>query len=92
MLDQIKKALRISHTLLDDDITNTIEIACAECVRAGIPIEIMTNYNDPLVASLIKTYCLYYYADRSDADRYFTSFQYQLDNVRKSHTYLEGVE
>lgn len=90
MLEQIKTALRINHSALDDDIMATIEVARADAIRAGVPSVIMSDESNPLVASVIRTYCLYAYAEKDNADRYFNSYQYQLDNLRKST--LEGVE
>lgn len=92
MLEQVKTALRISHNVLDDDINMTIETACTECIRAGVPVEVMSDYSNPLVTSVIKTYCMYAYADKDNAERYFNSFTYQLDNLRKSLTYIEEVK
>lgn len=90
MLEQVKTALRISHSALDDDIMATIEVARADAIRAGVPSVIMADESNPLVASVIRTYCLYAYAEKDNADRYFNSYQYQLDNLRKST--LEGVD
>lgn len=92
MLDIVKKALRINHNALDDDIQMNIETACTEAIRAGVPVEVMTDYDNPLVCSIVKTYCLYAYADKDNAQRYFDSFNYQLDNLRKSKSILGEAE
>lgn len=91
MLEKIKTALRISHDALDSDITETIMEARADAIRSGVPAEVMNNESEPLVVSVIKTYCLYVYGDKDSSARYWESYQYQLDNLRKSLTYLEGV-
>ena len=36
MLDKVKLALRISHDLLDGDITDPIEVARAQRIRSGV--------------------------------------------------------
>lgn len=94
MLNTVKKALRINHNALDDDILMNIETACTDAVRAGVPVEVMTDYTNPLVCSLIKTYCLYAYADKDNSQRYYDSYTYQLENLRKSRSLLVlgGVE
>ncbi len=84
MLDKVKLKLRISHTLLDKDIKDTIEEARAELIRSGIS-EKYAKSSHPLVESAIKTYCLYVYAnDDKKTQGYFESWQYQMDNIRKS--------
>lgn len=91
MLDKVKKALRISHDVLNDDINDTISTARAEMIRSGVQKEV-ANSRDTLVEMAIKTYCLYRYAsDEKTAQGYLQSWQYQLDNLRKSKTYMEGV-
>lgn len=91
MLDKVKLALRINHNTLDSDILATIEVARADAIRSGVPSEVMNNEEEPLVASLIKTYCLYMYSEKEDSEKYYQSYLFQLDNLRKSLTYLEGV-
>lgn len=84
MLDKIKIALRISHNYLDDDIEDTINAAKAEMIRAGVDPDVANSEHD-LVVMAVKTYCLYVYAsDKNLADGFFNSWQYQLDNIRKS--------
>lgn len=84
MLDKVKLALRISHDLLDGDINDTIEVARAEMIRSGVS-KGYANSNHPLVENAIKTYCLYVYSnDDKKTQGYFDSWQYQLDNIRKS--------
>lgn len=91
MLEKVKLALRINHNTLDSDILATIEVARADAIRSGVPSEVMNNEEEPLVASLIKTYCLYMYSEKEDSEKYYQSYLFQLDNLRKSLTYLEGV-
>ena len=93
MLDKVKRALRISHSLLDDDITETINAARAEMIRSGVAEAKAKDDNDSLIVSAVKTYCLYTYAnDTKMQDGYFKSWQYQLDCVRKSTGYAERIE
>ena len=93
MLEKVKLALRISHNLLDSDIQGTIDTARAELIRSGVSEE-KANGNDVLVESAIKTYCLFVYTnDDKRAQGFFESWQYQLDNLRKSGEYnAEGSD
>lgn len=84
MLNKVKLALRISHTLLDTDIEETIAQARAEMVRAGVVSDVAESDN-LLIEGAIKTYCLMHYANDSKmADGYARSWEYQLENLRKS--------
>lgn len=84
MLSKVKTALRITHTFLDSDIEDTIAQARSEMERAGVSTKLAQG-DDILVEGAIKTFCLYKYAeDTKLADGYFTSWEYQLDNIRKS--------
>lgn len=84
MLDKVKLSLRISHNLLDSDIEDTIGTARAELIRVGVP-ESKANGDDLLVEEAIKTYCkAVYSSDEKRAEGFFNSWQYQLDNLRKS--------
>lgn len=84
MLDKVKLALRITHTYLDSDITETIAQARAEMVRAGVQSGVAESDN-LLVEGAIKTFCLMHYSNDSKmADGYARSWEYQLDNLRKS--------
>lgn len=83
MLEKVKLALRITHTLLDSDIEDTINTARAELIRSGVPVEV-ANSNEDIVEMAIKTYCLFIYSDEKKQDGYFNSWLYQMDNLRKS--------
>lgn len=84
MLAKVKLALRITHTFLDADITDTIKVARQEMIRSGISAEI-ANSELEIIENAIKTFCLYVYANDSKmTEGYFHSWEYQLDNIRKS--------
>lgn len=83
MLEKVKIALRIAHTHLDSEIEDNIALARAEMHRAGVPYHV-ANGSSKLVEGAIKTFCLYKFANSKEADGYFKSWEYQLDNIRKS--------
>lgn len=84
MLNEVKLALRISHNLLDSDIQSTIDTARAELIRSGVS-EVHANGDNVLIKSAIKTYCLFVHSnDEKKTQGFFDSWQYQLDNLRKS--------
>lgn len=84
--DKVKLALRISHNLLDGEITDVIASARAELKRAGVNSE-KADSDDEIIETAIKTYALAYYSsDVKDAARYQESFKYQCDCLRKSNS------
>lgn len=84
MLELIKLALRISTDKLDTEITMLIASAQAEMVRAGVPADVASDESNVLITQAIKTYCMYQLTDEINIqEKYFESFQYQLDNLRK---------
>ena len=92
MLNKVKLALRISHNLLDSDIQESIDVARAELIRSGVSKD-KAESEDVLVQSAIKTYCMFVYTnDDKRAQGFFESWQYQLDNLRKSIEYTEGSD
>lgn len=90
MLNKVKLALRISHEFLDSDIQDTIDSARAEMVRSGIVKNKAYSEEDTLILNAIKTYCLANYcSDEKKADGYRTSWEYQLECLRKSIGYMK---
>ena len=84
IVDKVKLALRISHNLLDGEITDVIASARQELIRAGVDSEV-ANSDREIVQTAIKTYALQYYAsDVKEAERFGESFGYQCDCLRKS--------
>lgn len=89
MLEKVKLALRISHNLLDSDIEDTIKSARAEMIRSGISESKANDEEDSLIISAIKTYCLFVYSsDNSRVEGFRQSWEYQLENLRKSLGYM----
>jgi len=83
--DKVKLALRISHNLLDAEISDVIASARLELKRAGVSSD-KADGDDEDVETAIRTYALCYYSsDVKDSDRYNESFIYQCDCLRKSY-------
>ena len=81
--EKVKLALRISHNYLDDEISDVIMSCKQEMIRVGVTEEI-ANSGLEVVETAIKTYALAYYSEPSVKEKYMESFNYQLDNIRKS--------
>ena len=59
-LTKIKNNLRISHTVLDDDLTDTISACLADLRVCGV---FDPQTDDPLILNAIKLYCRAEYTD-----------------------------
>lgn len=72
ILAKIKTSLRISHTALDDDLTDTIAAAAADLRVCGVQVQEMLDGNlDPLLLNAVKLYCkASYTGDPDKAARY----------------------
>lgn len=92
MLEKVKLALRISHTQLDDEIEEVISEARADLIRSGVSPVKAQSEADPLICATIKSYVLSKLSsDPKVREGYFTSYLYQMDNLRKSKTYMAEV-
>ena len=91
IFQKVKLALRISHSLLDSEITDVIKSARLEMIRAGVD-QTVANGSSELVETAIKTYALSYFAGNlGDGEKYMESFKYQLDCIRKSENVGGGA-
>ena len=59
MLNKVKTYLRISHSALDDDLTDTINACLQDLKIYGV----RTDDADPLILNAVKLYCKAEYTD-----------------------------
>lgn len=71
MLEKIKKALRISHNHLDDEITDLIDSCLLDLNISGVRI---INENDPLIIQAVKVYCKAFMSE-DNLERYTESYR-----------------
>lgn len=87
-LERVKLALRISHDMLDSEINDNISAARLELKRVGVSDSFADSETDMLIVNAVKTYCLMRMAKSiADAEGYARSWEYQLDNLRKTNSY-----
>ena len=67
MLDKIKLSLRISHTMLDEDIERNINACILDLKRVGIN---NTDFNNPLIFKAVELYCKWNYDFGNKGERY----------------------
>ena len=81
-VEVIKKAARISHNQLDNELQRLEDYACAELVRAGVPSSSIVETDD-LIQNAVVTRVLMEITTDKAYDRAKESWEYQLDNLRK---------
>ena len=60
MLNKVKTSLRISHNVLDDDLTDTIEACLQDLDVCGVQDPYV---GDPLILNAVKLFCKAAYTD-----------------------------
>lgn len=88
ILDDVKKALRITNNAFDDEVTDLIEAGKSDLRLAGILFEDETVEMElnPLIKQAIKTYCKANFGfDNPDAERLQESYK-----MLKRHLCLAG--
>jgi hypothetical protein len=89
LLDDVKLALRISHSKLDGEIADYIASAKEDMIRAGASECFVNASNSGLITTAIKTYVLARMVDSPDmAEKYQQAYEYQLDSIRKSESFF----
>ncbi|MDM5155848.1 head-tail connector protein [Bacillus sp. DX1.1] len=86
MLGDVKKALRISHDALDDEITDLIEAGRHDLMLSGVSSLKTNDDTDPLIKRAIITYVkANFIPDAKEAERFQSSY-----NMLKNHLTLAG--
>ena len=77
LIDDVKKALRITSLAFDTEVTDLINAAKADLTLSGVDTLVET---DPLIKRAIITYCKAYFGyDNPDSDRLALAY----DSLRK---------
>lgn len=65
LLSKVKKSIRITHTVLDDDILDNIAACVADLRGCGVSVTKLdtTKELDPLILNAVKLYCRQEYTD-----------------------------
>ncbi|MCI0767866.1 head-tail connector protein [Bacillus sp. TL12] len=86
MLDVVKKALRVSHNALDDEISDLIEAARHDLMLSGVASTKVNVDTDPLIKRAIITYVkANFIPDAKEAERFQLSY-----NMLRNHLTLAG--
>ena len=88
--EAVRKRLRITHTSIDDQLTNDISAAKAELKRVGISSTAVEASADPLIDKAIMAYCMWV---ESSNDKMAAGYEAMWDNwrdeLRKTNEYRD---
>ncbi|PER41730.1 DNA-packaging protein [Bacillus thuringiensis] len=86
MIDVVKKAVRISHNALDDELEDLIEASRYDLNLSGVSHLKANDDTDPLIKRAIITYVkANFISDAKEAERFLASY-----NMLKNHLTLAG--
>lgn len=92
LLDDIKKSLRISHDVLNDEISDLIEEARADLILSGVSsviVEAEPNV-DPLIKRAIKLYAkIDFEEDKDKSEKYQRSYDLLKQHLSLSTDYSD---
>lgn len=94
LVNDIKKALRIAHNRLDDDIQQHISACLDDMRRLGIavPDNDTDVESNSLLLSAVKLYCMAQYDFLSKGDQYKKGYESLRDVLSMSSGYKESDE
>lgn len=93
MLADVKKALRVTTTDLDSDITILINAAVADLKLVGVDgTTVITESTDPLVQRAIITFCRANFGQPDDYDKMKASYDEQKAQLWMATNYTDYAE
>ena len=92
LLSKIKTSIRIKHTALDEDVTDTIAACLADLRVCGVHASMLDPSKglDPLVLNAVKLYCKAEYTDDpAKAARYMSGYDGLKSCLMMAEEYIE---
>ena len=86
MLEQIKLALRITHSALDDDIQRNIDSALLDLSRVGVN----PNPDNTLVIKACELYCKMQYDFDGKGEQFSVHYEKLRDSLSRAEEYREA--
>ncbi|RSL32664.1 DNA-packaging protein [Salibacterium salarium] len=92
MLESVKKALRISNNVFDDEVQGLIDAAKMDLEQSGVDPEVI-NEDDPLIKRAVTVYCKAEFGyDNPDAGRFRDSYESLKNHLSLAGDYHASVE
>ena len=92
MLKKIKLSMRISHAMLDTDITSNIAACMLDLQRVGISkAKAIDGSKDALICKAAELYCKWQYDFNAKGEQYKQAYENLRDSLSLCEDYAEGV-
>ena len=88
-LEMVKRALRITAAVFDDELSALIEAALDDLEIAGAAAR--DTPDKPLIARAVTTYCKAHFGESDDYDRLKESYDEQKSQLMTAFGYAERV-
>jgi len=88
MLEKIKKSLRISSDLLDDDIQHNIDACLLDLQMAGI----RTDVSSELLVKAVELYCKWAFDHNDLGERWYAAYNSLKQAMSLSSIYASSTE
>ena len=86
IFDKVKKALRLTTSSFDDEITDLIDAALSDLALTGIAVD---SDDNPLLIRAVITYCRANFGTPADYDRLKLSYDEQKSQMLMAHGYID---
>lgn len=90
MLEQVKRALRITSGVFDDELKGLIEAGLDDLTIAGV--DARENQDKPLVARAVITYCKVHFGEPDQYDRLKAAYDEQKAQLMTAYGYAHGED
>lgn len=87
LLSYAMKAMRLTNTAYETEITRLIDAACADLGIAGITATASTAVLDPILMQAVITYCRLNFGSPADYDRLKASYDEQKAQLQTATGY-----
>ena len=90
MLEQVKRALRITASVFDAELSALIEAGLDDLEIAGVVAR--DNADRPLIIRAVTTYCKAHFGEPDDYDRLKASYDEQKSQLMTASEYAERAD
>lgn len=84
MVEKVKRTLRLTTNVFDDDIEDLIDAALGDLGIAGVD---NLDDSDPMIIRAIETYCKLHFGEPEEADRLKRSYDEQKAQLSTNSRY-----
>lgn len=94
MFEEIKRALRLSNSALDDEIRSNIDTALLELSRVGVNVNDLSNLSvgtNKLISKACELYCKWQFNFMGKGEQFQSNFEQLRDALSVTSQYTEAI-